>query len=334
MPEFRLDPTTGEWVIIAGERGRRPQEYVRPRAGRDAPAYADGCPFCPGNEAMTPPDVLLLPDSSSKSRWQVRVFPNKHAALTTTPSQANASEGLLFRAVPGFGIHEVLVETPAHNCFPAMLSHEETTLLVQAYQQRFSALAASPSIQYILIFKNHGERAGTSLVHPHSQIIAAPMVPENVLGKRRIAQEHHQNTGKCLYCHLVEEEVRSGARVVYDDELFLVFHPFAAARPAETWIVPRNHQPSLSQVDEPELSRLAAVLNRTLKQLRAGFSDPDLNYAIHSTARSGEHTPYLHWFLQLVPHLSESAGFELGSGININVEPPEHTAELMRRAVI
>jgi UDPglucose--hexose-1-phosphate uridylyltransferase len=207
-------------------------------------------------------------------------------------------------------------------------------ILVQAYQLRYRALENIPSIRYISIFKNHGTGAGTSLLHPHSQIIASPVVPENVLRRVQRAEQHYRETSKCLYCHIVDEELRSGSRVVYQDEHFLVFHPFASARPAETWIVPFRHQSSIGQVNKKGLNLFSAVLSRTLKQLSNGFGDPDFNYAIHSVAGSNEEKPYLHWYLQLVPRLTMSAGFELGSGIQINSKSPESTAAIMRQAIV
>lgn len=332
MPEFRLNPATGEWVIIAGERRRRPEDHARPRRRRRVPAHVEGCPFCAGNEALTPPAVLERADPAANGPWAVRVFPNKFPALEPSPSSEAKSQGPLFAAVRGEGVHEVIVETPVHNRFPAARSDEEMRLVVGAYQERYLAIMARPSTQYVLIFKNQGEAAGTSIEHPHSQIIAAPVLPESVWRSGEIAREHYRRSGRCLYCQLAEEEMRVGSRVVYHDDRFVVFHPFAAARPAETWIVPLDHQPSFGRVDASTLAQFASILTRTLRQLSAGFGDPDFNYAIHSAPRGEEDRPYWHWHLQLIPRLSKAAGFELGSGIYINVAAPEATAETMRWA--
>ncbi|MFQ5879333.1 MAG: DUF4931 domain-containing protein [Dehalococcoidia bacterium] len=274
MSELRLNPVTGQWVIIAGERQRRPHHFPRSQRRRSLPSYLADCPFCPGNEGST----------------------------------------------------------PAHNRFPADRSEEEMALLERAYQERYRALAAQPSTRYLLIFKNHGQEAGTSIQHPHSQIIAAPVVPASVQRRGQMASEHHRREGRCLHCHLAQEEIRAGSRVVYRDEHLLVFHPFAAAHPGETWIVPLEHQPSFGQVSERGLCRFASALRRTLRQLSMAFGDPHFNYAIHSAPPGEEGTPYWHWYLQLVPRLTKAAGFELGSGIYINVAPPEETAAAMRQA--
>ncbi len=332
MSELRLNPATGEWVIIAAERGGRPHDFAHlGRSRRKLPPLVEGCPFCPGNEGMTPNALLELPSESS-GRWQVRAFPNKYPALGTGSASGAKSEGPLFAAVTGEGAHEVLVETPVHNRFPADRDDGEMALLVQAYQQRYLALQSHRSTKYVLIFKNHGEGAGTSIEHPHSQIIAAPVVPEKEQRRCQIACERYDRTGRCLYCDIVNEELRLASRVVYHDDQFVVLHPFAAARPAETWIIPLRHQPSFGQVDEQDLRGLASVLLQTLQQLRTAFGDPDFNYAIHTAPKDEEDRPYYHWHLQLIPRMTKAAGLELGSGMYVNVAAPEDTAEAMRQA--
>ncbi len=333
MPELRCNPVTAQWVIIAGERGKRPHARAQSRRRRRAPSYLEGCPFCPGNEAQTPPAVLEVPEPDGHGRWQVRAFPNKFAALTPTPAPVTGPEGPLFVAVPGEGAHEVIVETPLHNRFPADWDEEEMARVVEAYQQRCIELLARPSTEYVLVFKNHGEAAGTSLEHPHSQIVAAPVVPQDVRLRAEIAEEHFRSTGRCLLCRLAEDELRAGTRIVHRDDRFVVFHPFAAARPAETWIVPLEHQPAFERAPEQTASAFGSVLGRALRGLRAAFGDPDFNYAIHSAPKAEADRPFHHWYLQLMPRLTRAAGFELGSGIYINVSPPEETAERMRRAL-
>ena len=263
------------------------------------------------------------------------MFPNKYGAVGPATGISDASQGSLFVASPGDGRHEVIVETPVHNRFPADRSQEEMVLLVRAYQQRYLALTERPSARYVLLFKNHGVEAGTSLEHPHSQIIATTVVPESVRRRGEIAREHRLRTGRCLYCQIAAEEVRLGTRVVYRDDLFVAYHPFAASRPAETWIVPLDHRPSFGNASEEELTRFASVLSSTLKQLAAGFGDPDFNYAIHSCpcGLDDASRDSWHWHLQLAPRLTKVAGFELGSGIFINTVSPEKAAETMRQAV-
>jgi UDPglucose--hexose-1-phosphate uridylyltransferase len=278
-----------------------------------------------------------MPDPARQGQWQVRGFANKYAALepgnglATTPPTSS-----LFVASPGLGEHEVLVETPIHNHFPALRTSEDMLRLYRAYQQRQLALMKLPFIQYVLIFKNHGRQAGTSQEHPHSQIIALPIVPDSVQKRGQIARKHYDVTKLCLLCQIKDEESQARSRVVFQDEQFTVFHPFAASRPAETWIVPSEHRPSFEQVGDEELTKLASVALKILQLLRSSFGDPDFNYILHTSPRGAAHESpeYWHWYLQIIPRITTAAGFELGSGIHINPMPPEQTAEIMRQTKV
>lgn len=332
-PEFRLNPVTGEWVIIAPQRSLRPEEYSRAgRRRRPPPPLLKSCPFCPGNEHLTPPPVWEAPRPRGEKGWQIRAFPNKYPALTPQPRPQGEPQGPLFLSAGAWGLHEVLVETPIHNRFPASRDAAEMALLVRAYRERFLAVRSQGWARYLVIFKNQGADAGTSIEHPHSQIMATPLVPETVRRRGALARRHLRRTGRCLHCQIAEEEMRDGARIVYRNKSFVVFHPFAAAHPAETWIVPLEHRSSFAHISEAEERRLAEALGRTLRQLCHAFSDPDFNYVIHSAPLAEEGVPFHHWHLQLIPRLTRAAGFELASGVFINVAPPEETAERMRQA--
>lgn len=331
MSELRRDPTSGQWVIVASERGLRPHDVGHTRPQRQGlPAYVESCPFCPGNEHLTPPPVFETPAENEAGRWQMRAFPNKFPALTASAWPDAPSEEPLFTAVSGRGAHEVLVETPVHNRFPADRDEGEMAALVQAYHRWYVSHVAQSSAKYVLVFKNQGDEAGTSLVHPHSQIVAAPVVPENVRRRSEVAREYHGRTGSCVYCDIVAAELRLAARIVHHDDHFIVFNPFASARPAETWIVPLEHEPSFGRVSSEWLEPLGSVLLRTLRQLRNAFADPDFNYAIHSLPPDEQEQPYFHWHFQLIPRLTKAAGLELGSGMYVNTMAPEYAASQMR----
>jgi UDPglucose--hexose-1-phosphate uridylyltransferase len=330
MPELRRNPTTQEWVIIAGDRSVRPHDFVRQQPRGPEPEYSSSCPFCPGNESHTPPAVLELPGDRANHRWQVRAVPNMYPALGTGDSAERPAKGPLFTSLPATGAHEVVVETPRHNELPAEMTEQDVTLVLRACQLRYSALAARPETRYVLVFKNHGEGAGTSLRHSHSQIIAAPVLPESERRKSEVAAEHYRNTKSCLICRLVREECRDGSRVVSQGNGFTVFSPFFAARPAETWIVPAEHQQSFVLVDEAALQGLGSVLRQTLRRLDSAFSDPDFNYVVQSAPVGEETLPHHHWYMRIIPRLTTPAGFELGSDVYINTLSPESAAARLR----
>lgn len=332
MSEFRQNPLTGQWVIVAGERSRRPTMEPQNKARWEAPAYDAHCPFCPGNEVETPPTVFEMRDSSGGEHWQVRGFSNKFPALGPDAASAAHTSSPLFLALPGRGEHQVLVETPVHNRFAASRTEREMVRLMEAYQQRHLSLMEEPWVEYVLVFKNHGQEAGTSQEHPHSQIIASPIMPDSVHRRGELAHEHYRRNKTCLMCQVVEEEARAAWRVVFQEQQFIVFNPFAASRPAETWIVPTEHQASFAQASGEDVTGLASVLLKALKKLSVGFGDPDFNYVLHTSPKSAEnqHPEYWHWYLQIIPRMSTTAGFELGSGIFINTMPSEQTAAIMR----
>jgi UDPglucose--hexose-1-phosphate uridylyltransferase len=332
MSIIRQDPTTKEWVIIATDRAKRPHDFAPAGEPRRSGPHEASCPFCPGNEASTPAEVLRIPDPEG-SGWVVRVMPNKFAALTGNGEPQRREDGPLFREMDGVGYHEVIVETPIHNQPIPLMADAEVEQILRAYQTRFQALRDDPRVRYVIIFKNHGERAGTSLAHPHSQLVATPVAPMQTRRKYEVAISHYDDTGRCLYCDLVDAEVQAKTHLILDTERFVVFHPFASRTPFETWIAPTRHQPSFGQVSRQDLAALAPVLRRTLQALYNALGNPDFNYILHTAPTEDETKRYYLWHIQILPRLTAIAGFELGSGIYISTMVPEESAAFMRDVV-
>ena len=330
MSAIRQDPTTREWVIVAPNRARRPHTARDEPAAAPAPDAA--CPFCPGNEASTPPGLLRLPGPGG-SGWAVRVIPNKFGALTPSGEPVRRECGPLFREMDGVGHHEVIVETPRHDRTMSRMTDAEVELVLRAYQARYKALRADARVKYIIIFKNHGERAGTSLSHPHSQLVAAPVPPMQTRRKYEVATAHFDDTGRCLYCDLIEAEVEAKDRLVLETDRFVVFQPYASRVPFETWIAPKRHEPSFAQVSAEDLVGLARVLRRTLATLGAVLGAHDFNYVLHSAPVEDEGKRYYLWHIQILPRLQTIAGLELGSGIFVTTMAPEESASLVRDAL-
>jgi UDPglucose--hexose-1-phosphate uridylyltransferase len=227
MSVIRQDATTKAWVIIASERAKRPHDFRRAMPARASPEHEASCPFCPGHEMSTPPEVWRL-SGPQGSGWAVRVIPNKFAALAGASEPQRREAGPLFCEMDGVGAHEVIIETPVHNRVMPLMTDAEIERVLQAYQARFQALRGDPRVRYIIIFKNHGEQAGTSLEHPHSQLVATPIAPLRVRCTYEVAIRHYDDTGRCLYADLVEAELEAGVRVVQETADFVVFHPFAS----------------------------------------------------------------------------------------------------------
>jgi len=326
MSELRQDPTTYDWVIIARERARRPHEFKKERPDRPEPVWSGTCPFCPGNERMTPEVLARYPEEGD---WVLKIVPNKYPALTPDGSTAR-EERKLFRKTHGYGRHEVLIETPVHNEYIPFMSAPHVESLIRAYRDRYNELKKDPLIKEIIIFKNHGAGAGTSLQHPHSQIVASPIVPPYIRRKYEVTIQYFDNTGRCLHLDLLADELDEKTRVVSESVHFVSLHPFASHYPFETWIMPRVLKSSFGNISEEEIKDLAAVLKDVLARIYHGLGNPDYNLIIDTTPVEDEEQSYYLWHIQIIPRLIQPAGFELGSGIYINVALPEETAAFMR----
>ncbi|HZQ23689.1 MAG TPA: galactose-1-phosphate uridylyltransferase [Terriglobales bacterium] len=328
MPELRQNFITKEWVIIATERAKRPEEMSVKRAPRNLQPLVATCPFCPGNENKTPPEVLRVPAHGSDS-WQVRVIPNKFAALSRE-TQPRRIIHRSRRTIDGFGVHDVIVETPNHANQIALMSDMEVANILNCYRTRAQELSLDPRIAHVTIFKNHGADAGTSLEHPHSQLIASPVISYQVRQRVHEALRHYDEYGECIACQMIEEELQENQRIVMTTEHFVVMELFASYSPFCTHIYPRRHMAGFSDIGTAEMNDLARVLRTVLAKLYQGLNDPDYNFTIRSAPAECVGVKYFHWYLSIIPRLTRVAGFELGSGMFINPVLPESAAEFLR----
>ena len=327
MSELRQNLATKEWVIIATERARRPHEFVDPsrRPVIDAPAWDAQCPFCPGNEELDL-EVLRVPEQEP---WQVRIVRNRFPALAVEGELERTYHGLV-RCVSGVGYHEVIVESPQHNTCYALQLPAEITAGLRTFQHRGREIARDPRIEYILFFKNHGRQAGASLLHPHAQMVALPMVPNDVRMRSDEARHHFDEYGQCVFCEMLEAELAAANRIVLESEHFVVFAPYAAVAPFHMWVMPRRHVPTFLHSTAAEMEDLGHVMHAVLRKLYFGLHNPDYNYVIRTAPVSDLGVDYLHWYITIIPRVAYAAGFELGSGIFINPSLPEECAEYLR----
>lgn len=327
MGTLRQDATTNEWVILAPERGARPSPAT---PERDAvPPHDPTCPFCPGNERLTPPEVLHSP---AEGAWERRVVPNRYPALTpdgTTDRRGEASA----REMDGVGFHEVVIESPRHDERLDEMPVDRLAGVLTTWRDRYRALAADPRVKAVVVFKNFGERAGTTLVHPHSQILATPVIPPDALHRYAVATRYYDDTGRCVYLDLLERELRAGDRVVAERESLVAVAPFASMLPYETWIAPRTSRPSFATIEDDEIHQLAGLLGDVVGALRRSAGDPDYNLVIQSAPAGEESKPFFLWHLRVLPRMVTPAGFELGSGMSINFVGPEPAAARLRETL-
>lgn len=333
MSLLRYNVTTNDWVIFAPARAARPHDFAAPHAATPpTESLSAGCPFCPGNESLTHPEVLAVRSGNAPNApdWRLRVVPNKFPALHAEHDPRRFEEGRLFRYMHGCGAHEVVVESPDHSRFLGHQPVAQIELLLRAFHTRHNELMQDPRFQMIVPFKNHGEAAGTSLRHPHCQIIATPVVPRLLRMKLRIAAEYFDRTGHCLYSDLLHEELSAAARVVEQNEHFAAVAPYASHVPFELWILPLRQQASFGTADPGLFRSLAEMLKSLLHRLYAGLDDPAFNLTINTAPRGDDDKEYFSWHVQIVPRTSTTAGFELGAGMFINTVLPENAADLLR----
>ncbi len=332
MAEFRKDPITGRWVIIAAERAQRPRQLG---AGKN-PAPPEPCPFCAGNEALTPPEVWASRAHDTQANqpgWRVRVVPNKYPALESG-RQGHASNDSFYRSQPGLGVHEVIVECPDHVTNMAELADDQVTDILRAYSERLGALTSDPRWRYLLIYKNQGDRAGATFEHLHSQLVALPTVPREALDESAGAHAHFAASGRCIYCEIIERELVYGERVIFAHDKFIALCPFAPRFAYETWILPRAHRAVFAASSQQELKDCAHALGETIRRLNRALDNPPFNYFIHSMPMDEAAVHHYHWQLKILPQLARAAGFELGTGSNINGVAPEAAAKLLRDVVL
>lgn len=333
MSVLRYDPTTSDWVVFAPSRQLRPHESPRPVAAPSAAtASVSGCPFCPGNEVFTPPEIYAV--RSPDGAWRVRVVPNKFPALRIEESPNRLHEDHVFHYMGGCGAHEVIIESPDHQLFLGQQPVEHIQLVLQTLQRRYRDLMGDQRFQSIVIFKNHGIEAGTSLAHPHWQLIATPVVPRLLRLKHFEATQYFDRTGKCLYCTLTQAELETNKRVVAQNEHFAAFMPYASHTPFETWIMPLMRQSSYMSATEDQLRALAAILKDVLLKLYTALGNPAFNLTVDDVPRGDEDKEYFLWHVRILPRLTTPAGFELGSGMSINTILPEDAAAFVREVPI
>lgn len=331
LPELRKDPITRRWVIIASERARRPTDFAPSPAPNNGGAP---CPFCQGHEHLTPPEILAFGRNNSAPNspgWKVRVVPNKFPALGIEGSLDRQGIGV-FDRMNGIGAHEVIIETPDHIRALAELPEEQIQLVLAAYRERMVDLKRDRRFRYILVFKNHGEAAGASLEHTHSQLIALPIVPRQVGEELENTERYFDEKERCLFCDIIRQEREDQVRVIAENEHCVALAPFAPRFPFEAWILPLHHSSSFEGESAEVYAATAALLRDVLRRLDAVLEHPPYNYVIHTSPVGREHNEHYHWHLEMMPTLVKVAGFEWGTGFYINPTPPEEAARWLRQA--
>ncbi|MCL4376835.1 MAG: galactose-1-phosphate uridylyltransferase [Actinobacteria bacterium] len=336
MPEFRRDIILDEWVIIATERAKRPENFREERVKIES-TIAAVCPFDRGNESMTPQEIMRM-DSTGRitgpeSGWQIRVVPNKFPALKTNSALSSKIVGI-YNVMDGFGLHEVVINSPEHILHLGQLSEFNIKLIIDTYLIRLREIKKDSRIESVVIMLNQGREAGASLEHSHSQIFAlpfiSPVLERELYGTRKYYREHK----RCAICDILSFEIRADERIIFENKDFLVLEPFASRNPFETWIVPKRHNPFFEKINIEEIESFAQCLKVLVDFFYIELNNSSFNYYIHTgPLHNDSNYNHYHWHFELVPKLSIKAGFEIATDIDINITTPEYTSEFMKQSI-
>ena len=334
MPDLRKDPIIDRWVIISSERGQRPV-FLSDRA--EAPKPEAICPVCPGNEAMTPPEVFAIRPASLSSppnspNWTLRVVPNKFPALRIEGDLNKKGMGLYDR-MNGIGADEVIVETPLHTQTLTAMDMPSVQNIFVAYRERTLDLLKDQRFKFVMIFKNSGAAAGASLAHSHSRLVALPIIPVRLSQEIAGSLDYYKSKERCIFCDIAAQESEERKRVIYENEHFIAISPFASRFPFEAWILPKRHEESfLSSGRDDNYFSVSDALSVVLRKHEKTLNSPPYNYMIHTTPEGLGGAPYYHWHIEITPRLTSQAGFEWGTGFYINPTSPEDATTFLQEA--
>jgi len=324
---------------MAEERSRRPPDLA-PLASA-APNDHRLCPFCPGHEAVTAQEIYAVRNHGSNANdpgWSLRVIPNKYAVLHIEGELNRSGDGI-YDTMNGVGAHEVVIETPQHDARMGQYGQARMEMLIRAYRDRSIDLHRDQRFKYVQIFRNYGQVAGALIDHPHSQIIALPIAPRWVKEELGNAREHFDYKERCLFCDIVNQELKDRSRIVFENQTMLAFTPFASKFPFETWILPKAHSHDFQFIADGDIAPLAEALRVTLYGIQMALEDPPFNFIIHGAPRlgpaanAGIQREY-HWHIEIIPRVTRLAGFEWGTGFYINPTLPEKAADFLRQVLL
>src|SRR3989339_2034339 len=328
MSELRRDPIIERWVIVDTDNPTKPEDFEKEEI-----VYRTGdCPFCYGNEATTPHEVEVIRDPAThpnKPGWQVRVVPNKFPALQIEGEIERRGVGL-YDMSNGIGAHEIIIQTPYHHKEIPDLEDYEVENVIAMYCRRMNDLHKDTRFKYILLFKNYGPSAGASLEHPHTQLIALPMIPKNVQEELWGAFEYFEYRERCVFCDMLRQELQEKERIIFENKYFLAFCPYVSRFAFEVWITPKKHQDAFCQMNQEQIQELAKILKAVLARVNEVLYNPAYNFIVHTSPINVEHREGYHWHIEIMPKLTRVAGFEWGTGFYVVPTPPEVAAKYLK----
>lgn len=327
VSELRQDLVTGEWIAIAVGRGKRPSLYIKESAEEKNDNLKD-CPFEDPRESGNEDPVLVYKNLKNPD-WSLEVIPNKYPAFSTKGTCEDIwSEGS-YLVRDGYGFHEVVI-TRDHKKHLALISQDEVVEVLRAYRERYNVLKGNSCVKYVSVFHNHGKAAGASIVHPHSQIIAIPVLPSDIHRSLSGSYIFYKKENKCVYCVMMGWELKDKSRIVFENNKFVAFCPFVSRAAFEIRIFPKVHQSQFENIHTEDLPDLSEVLREALFRLYKFLKNPSYNFFLHTAPADGKDYYHYHWHFEILPKTAIWAGFELGTGIEISTLDPKDAAKHLR----
>lgn len=326
MAELRREPVARRWVVIMTTEAKGPKDYLVFKKPYRELEPIEPCPFCPGNEALTPEQILAI-EEGEKGKWAVRVVPAKFPFFRIEGELDKRPEGM-YDLMNAIGAHEIIIETPDHRGALGRMGSDQIQRILKAYRGRASDLAGDKRFRQIVILKNH---PGVFYVHPHSHVLAMPVIPRRIDEEVWGTLDYFRRKERCIFCDIIKEEITSGKRIIFETPHFLFFCPFASRYPFEIWIIPRRHAPDFVSIEDDEMWDLAAGMETIFGRLLRLLQDPPFSFSFHSSPIQEEyHKPEYHWHVEIRPRIGLSEGFEWGTGFFVNSTPPELAATYLR----
>ena len=327
FPEFRQDIVSGDWILVSPFLKKKPL-FFKPNVVRALPK--SHCPF-EGKKLSDQKELLLWLPKPGKNKledWWIRIFPNRYPVVLPEPAMPRTITEAIYNKKTGVGFQEVVV-TRDHDRPIGDMTEKEVTLLLEAYTARFQALQNEPSVEYILIFHNAGPRAGSTVPHPHSQILAIPIIPPDVARSISSSLAYYEAHGRCAHCSIIRHEKRKKIRVIYENDLFIVIAPYASHASFEMRIFPKVHEAHFEVIDAKQTILLARAMSFVFRGLKTKLKNPDFNFFIHTAPPKSKDYQY-HWHIEIIPRIVIKGGVELGIGMDIIKVPPEEAAQFLR----
>lgn len=326
--ELRQDIVSGDYVVIATGRAKRPEDFKKMSESAEDNEI-ESCLFENPEQSNQEKDVLIYRQSNGE--WTLRVFPNKYPAFVPEKEIRHLEEGPYF-AMSGYGYHEVIV-TRDHYKQLALMETLQIAEVFDAYQERYISLMNKKNVNFIGIFHNHGKEAGASIAHPHSQLMAIPVISPYIQLELDGADRYYRRNRNCAFCAMRDWEEKNKERMIFENEAFMAFCPFASRAAFEINVMPKKHSPYFERVSNEEKIKLAEVFGKALSAIYNGLGDPSYNFYIHTSPCDGKDYSHFHWHIEILPHTAIWAGFELQTGIEICVIQPEKAAEYLRKHI-